>query len=89
MPPELHVLTPTCSRSFVRWGFAPDPTGGAYSAPPDSLAVFRDGRGVERRKEEGKGRGEGRKGEGMRKGGREFVLRKKRKVGAYENWAHQ
>ena len=27
-----------CTKSFVGWGFAPDPTGGAYSAPPDSLA---------------------------------------------------
>jgi len=23
------------------WGFAPDPTGGAYSAPPDLLAGFK------------------------------------------------
>ena len=23
------------------WGFAPDPTGGAYSAPPDPLAGLR------------------------------------------------
>jgi len=22
-----------CTKSFVGWGFAPDPTGGAYSAP--------------------------------------------------------
>jgi len=26
-----------CTKSFVGWGFAPDPTGGAYSAPPDPL----------------------------------------------------
>jgi len=47
-----------CSNStkiVVRWGFAPDPTGGAYSAPPDSLAGFKgpysygDGRGREGR----------------------------------------
>jgi len=25
----------------VGWGFAPDPTGGAYSAPPDPLAGFK------------------------------------------------
>ena len=33
-----------CSNStkiVVRWGFAPDPTGGAYSAPPDPLAGFK------------------------------------------------
>ena len=28
-------------KSFVGWRFAADPTGGAYSAPPDPLAVFR------------------------------------------------
>ena len=54
-----------CTKSFVGWGFAPDPTGGAYSAPPDPLAglrglLLRKGRGGE----EGEGRrGEGRKGE--------------------------
>jgi len=31
-----------CTKSFVGWGFAPDLTGGAYSAPPDPL----DGLGV-------------------------------------------
>ena len=34
-------MTPICIKSFVVWGFAPDPTGEAYSAPPDPLAVFR------------------------------------------------
>ena len=41
LPSELHFLTPICTKSFVGWGFASDPTGGAYSAPPDSSAVFR------------------------------------------------
>jgi len=31
-------LAQICTKSFVGWGFAPDPTGGAYSAPPGSLA---------------------------------------------------
>ena len=35
-----HFLIPICTKSFVGWGFTPDPTGGAYSAPPDALAVF-------------------------------------------------
>jgi len=26
------------AKSFGGWGFAPDPTGGAYIAPPDPLA---------------------------------------------------
>jgi len=40
-----------CSKSFVGWGFAPDPTEGTYSAPPDFLAVFRGptSKGGERR----------------------------------------
>jgi len=34
LPPELLLLAKICTKSFVGWGFAPDPTGGAYSAPP-------------------------------------------------------
>ena len=30
--------TPKCEKSVGRRGSAPDPAGGAYSAPPDSLA---------------------------------------------------
>ena len=30
--------TPKCEKSVGRWGSAPDPAGGAYSAPPDPLA---------------------------------------------------
>jgi len=30
--------TPKCEKSVGRRGSAPDPTGGAYSAPPDPLA---------------------------------------------------
>jgi len=41
------------------WGFAPDPTGGAYSAPPDPLAGLRGptskGRRGEGWVEEGRG----------------------------------
>jgi len=39
-------------------GSTPDPAGGAYSAPPDSLAVLKRGG-------KGKGRGEKWKGKGM------------------------
>jgi len=34
LPPEMHFLTPICSKSSVGCHSAPDPTGGAYSAPP-------------------------------------------------------
>ena len=30
-----------CTKIVGGWGFAPDPTGGAYSAPPDPLAGFK------------------------------------------------
>ena len=66
LTPELFILAQMCTKSFVGWGFAPDPTGGAYSAPPDPLAALRgllltggEGKGGER---EG---GEGREGSGQ------------------------
>jgi len=30
-----------CTKFDFGWGFAPDPTGGAYSAPPDPIAGFK------------------------------------------------
>ena len=36
-----QILTLKCTKSFVGWGSAPDPAGGAYSAPPDPLAGFK------------------------------------------------
>jgi len=58
-----QILRLKCTKFDFRWGSAPDPDRGAYSAPPDSLAVFkgptskgRGGRGKGRRGEE-KGRG--------------------------------
>ena len=33
MPPELLILAQIYTKSCVGWGFTPDPTGGAYSAP--------------------------------------------------------
>ena len=68
LTPELLILAQMCTKSFVGWGFAPDPTGGAYSAPPDPLAALRgptskgrEGRGGEVR---GEGKGGERKGPG-------------------------
>jgi len=64
LPPELFLLAQICTKSFVGWG----PTGGAYSAPPDPLAVLRgptskggEGRVRERRGGKGSG-GKGREG---------------------------
>jgi hypothetical protein len=51
------------------WGFAPDPTGGAHSAPPDPLAALKGPlRGRVRKKE---GEGKGREGKGRERKGKE------------------
>jgi len=61
-------------------GFRPDPAGGAYSAPPDPLAVFKGlllrggGMGPVRETEverKWEGRGEGKEGIGKERRGRE------------------
>jgi len=61
-----------CTKFDFGWGSAPDPAGGAYSAPPDPLAGFmgptsngREGRGWEEGEKEGEGKGKG----GRREGG--------------------
>jgi len=63
-----QILRLKCTKIDFGWGSAPDPAGGAHSAPPDSLAVFKEptskgkeGGGEERREREGK-RGEEGKG---------------------------
>ena len=61
MPPQLLLLAQICTKSFVGWVFAPDPTGGAYSAPPDPLAGLRG--------PTSKGRGKGRGGVLLLRGG--------------------
>jgi len=65
-----QILRLKCIKFDFGWGCAPDPAGGAYSAPPDPLAEFGalllrgggrkgEGRGgkVKREGREGKGRG--------------------------------
>jgi len=56
-----------CTTFDFGWGSAPDPAGGAYSAPPDPLAGFKGPTSKEREGKGGKGRGRergGRKGKG-------------------------
>ena len=36
-----HILRLNCTKFDFDWGSAPDPTRGAYSAPPDPLAGFK------------------------------------------------
>jgi len=50
------MLRIKCNKFDFRWGSTPDPTGGAYSASPDPIAVFKGSASKER---EGKTRGEG------------------------------
>jgi len=38
-----HILKLKCTKFDFIWGSAPDPAGGAYSAPPDPLVGFRGG----------------------------------------------
>ena len=64
-----QILTLKCTKIDFGWGSAPDPAGGAYSAPPDPLAGFkgptskgREGKGTGREGRGGKGR-EGEAGE--------------------------
>ena len=68
LPPELFLWAQIYTKSFVCGGFAPDPTGGAYTAPPDPLAGLGGGSpGKGKEGGEGKRRSGGRGGEG--KGG--------------------
>jgi len=61
-----QILSQKCTKFHVGWSSAPEPPGGAYSAPPDPLAGFKGptskGRGVG-----GKEEGEGRKGQNLPK----------------------
>jgi len=74
LTPELLILAQMCTKSFVGWGFAPDPNGGAYIAPPDPLAALRGptskGRGGVERGKGGVGRFEGKRRVGRGKEGR-------------------
>ena len=58
-----QILKLKCTKFDFRWGSAQHPAGGAYSAPPDPVAVFK--------RPTSKGRGGKGKGEGRRKGNRD------------------
>ena len=62
------ILRLKCTKFNFGWGSAPDPAGGAHSAPPDFLTGLRGptskGRGGDRKGRAGKGRGEGKGGDG-------------------------
>jgi len=55
-----QILSLKCTKIDFGWDSAPDPAGGAYSAPPDSLAGFKGtytSKGREERGRYGEGRG--------------------------------
>ena len=54
------ILRLKCTKFDFSWGSAPDPAGGAYSAPPDpgGEGERKAKEGVRKRKGEGKGGGE-------------------------------
>jgi len=74
LPQELHFLTPICTKSFVGWGFATDPTGRAYSAPQTHSCIWGP-------TSKGMG-GRGREGEVVRP----LPEEEKRRVDVYESW---
>jgi len=57
-----RILRLKCTKFDFGWGFAPDPSGGAYSAPANPLAAYKGATSMGRDEGEGKGR----KGRGMR-----------------------
>jgi len=59
-----HILRLKCTKFNFGWGYAPDPAGGAYSAPPDPLVEFKGPTSKGREGWRGKGKG------GKRKEGR-------------------
>jgi len=64
-----HILKLKCTKFDFGWSSAPDPAGGAYSAPTDPVAGFNGPTSKGR----GRGGGQGRAGEGVgrERGGRE------------------
>ena len=66
VPTTGHIFMLNCTKFHFGWDFAPDPTGGAYSAPSDPLAGFKGPTSTGR---EGKGGvGKGRMGKGGKGG---------------------
>ena len=58
-----QILWLKCTKIDFGWDSAPDPAGGAYSAPPDRLAEFKGptSKGKDGRKQK-RGKGRGKKG---------------------------
>jgi len=76
-----QILRLKCTKFNFGWGSAPDPTGGAYNAPPDSLAGFKGPTSKERKGRERKGGEE--TGDGMRGKEKERTEREEGKGGGW------
>jgi len=67
-----HILKLKCTKFDFGWGSAPDPAGGAHSAPPDPMAGYKGAKGWEGkkdgRKRQGRVRREGRRPTSKAKG---------------------
>jgi len=63
-----QILSLKCTKFDFRWGSASDPTGGAYSAPPDPLDVLKGPSQPASKGKEGEGRGWERVGKEKEKG---------------------
>jgi len=79
-----QILRLKCTKFDFCWSSAPDPAGGAYSAPPYPLAGLRRRNGGERRaggkRKEREGRGEdGEVKEGVVRGNCAYVAREDRR----------
>ena len=70
LSPDAFLKLKICQKCFGGRGSAPDPAGGAYSAPPDPLAVMPTAKGRGGKERRGKGRGRGKGGEGEGREGR-------------------
>ena len=67
-----QILRLNCTKFYFHWSSASDPAGGAYSAPPDPVAVFNGTtskvrEGKRRREGEGKREEKGKGEEGVRR----------------------
>jgi len=67
-----QIIRLKCTKFDFGWGSAPDPAGGAYSAPPDPLAALR---GPTSNGREGKGRYEGKGRTPLKKPGYLFSVK--------------
>ena len=62
VPTRCQILRLKCTKINFGWGYAPDTTGGTYSAPPDALAGIKGSYFKGRGGVQGKGKREGEKG---------------------------